>query len=1640
MAADAVLVGQLAVKVRPDTSKFSDELKKDVTKLERTLKVELPVVPDADQLKKDLKTLVKLINARSKAGTSGYQIKLDVDFNTAGIQDRLRELVRELGLTPALDIDTLPAQRALEDLEDEAEETRHSVARPFTIDTRQMLEDLERATDRIDRELNEAGRKRKIELEVQAKLDRDKLDRQLNALGRELSEPFDLRIGTAGAERAMRELGSDYDKLSKRMKQVLEVDWLDPYKAIELGFNEKDQRDFKDFIEKYDGENLELIADLDRKLAQAQLLILTRNRFVDLVVRVKESSIAKAQAVLAALSGYRLLDSTVDNLRRMFENIDKNIPIVGTMALAVQGLSAWLLAAASNTFALAHSLAQMAGAALVLPGILVGIGLGLGGMIAVLKDFNSVLPATGKLFSNLQDDMSSLFWSLAKGPMKTLIDTLFPQFAEGMRGASVALGVFFATLSSSLAKHLSKSMPEMFTNMNDSILIASGSTDAMGRSIEILGRRGSQYLPRFAEWFVDINNQFADWLEKSEQSGKLTYWIEEGIFEIKEFGRAISGASSLLAGFARAAEKAGGSSLTILADQLHRIADIVNGEPFQSNLVNVFEAAHQAMDVIAHKSGPAVSAMMDTLSRTIAGGLREAGSAIAELTIGVSTALNQPAFNAGFSSLFRGLREGIASLAPMWGPLGDALGAIGAAIGMLAENFGPLLATLLTQFAELAVIVGPALEPVVEELTGLLDDVLKAIGPAIVGVIGFLAQFLSAILDSTQGVITFAAAVATILVLAKWKSLLALIQILPTAFGLATLAVKTFFTAIGPIGWIITALAAIGGIGIAIQTATKDAAPAIDQITAALTRANDEVGAFGTRLNTTGPDLKDMAADVDALFTIDAGKGWVSWAYTDTAAEIDGLGEALEQVQRHGFDRWWGEQWAELGAIGDPMNLAAEAIENFDDALAQMVREGNSEAAGRGAEIFAQKAKEQGLSAAETADKLDAYRLALDEQKHAQDVAARAAVQGREAILQYEGALKGAGGVSATLINSINETSKGFIDLAPAVDDAKFSLSAYMDGLEKQVQAQAKWADNMAELTGRLSADVIEELSSMGTKGAPLVQALADSSGEEFARLEEIVKLKMEGARAHAGTAFAGMSDDAVTALEGLPDEVKAYLEEAGIVAYDEAGKVISSIGRGVEDNTEVIKDAGEKATLELIAGMAEPTLLSEQAGIQQMQAFKLGIANDPTALYNAGLDLYAQAKYGMVPPGAVDDLLAHGGVLSTNYVQGVLGGITPARTAGGLLASAAAGGMATQEWVDAAFVNGTFVPAHFAEGINTGIGDAETAGGNLAAGVVAGVEGESGEAVTAATHMGTEMAIAFKEEMGIHSPSTVFAEFGRWIVLGLSGGVDNNAGNATTSISGIATGLTSTFTSVLGLSGAGSSVMRGLGLLIPTGLAGGIGDRVSSVVGAMDTVQGKVDIPNPGAILDHAGRQIVLGFGDAIRQAVHFAADAMVALRGILTISNPGSVLSGAGRSVIDGFVSGLQAGFSRVRSTLNNLTSLLPDWKGPAKTDKTILVNAGQLVIDGFIDGLTSRFGAVRDTLSDLTDEVGATEFAPLSLGAVASTSDLQGRVSAGMAEDGTGRGSGRTLIYNAAPGASLGSEEDLWAASDRARMVGW
>ena len=260
------------------------------------------------------------------------------------------------------------------------------------------------------------------------------------------------------------------------------------------------------------------------------------------------------------------------------------------------------------------------------------------------------------------------------------------------------------------------------------------------------------------------------------------------------------------------------------------------------------------------------------------------------------------------------------------------------------------------------------------------------------------------------------------------------------------------------------------------------------------------------------------------------------------------------------------------------------------------------------------------------------------------------------------------------------------------------------------------------------------------------------------------------------------------------------------------------------------------------------------------------------------------------------------------------------------------------------------------------------------------------------------------KDILGIHSPSTVFAEIGSNIIAGLIQGIGAKAGDVLTRLGELKTAIGNKFSDAATyLVGKGSSLISGL----RSGIAS-VAETVTSRVGELKSAI-LSRFSDAGSYLAGKGRDLVSGLRNAISAGQGTVSSAASSLKGAVTsgIGSVGSLLYSAGSSVVSGFISGIRSMFWSVQSTLSSLTSMLPDWKGPVSTDRTILFDAGTLVIGGFIRGLESQYDAVKDSLGGLSKDLAKTEFASPEMD-ISVSKDVKRGVSASLRDDDNTSGS--------------------------------
>ncbi|WAB08722.1 tape measure protein [Streptomyces phage Andris] len=628
-------------------------------------------------------------------------------------------------------------------------------------DTNQFRRDAQRQLDRIEKQLkidvrvkpDMNGLLRELLTEVQ-KISQQ--NRNSNARKIRLYTTISTTNMTGELAKAIRRY-NDKARTGEKVKLPTTLSTTDMDLEITQSSLDKMTDQLKDWRDRNSPLKIEIEPDVAASasaLTSGRLAVLTRPRTVSIIPQINNAAMAKVVTAIAALSGMRVVNNLFEKFGNILKNLDKNVPIIGTLASAIAGLAAFALTSASNLFALSASLAQIGATALTLPGILGGFAVGIGITIAALKDFNKEIPGVKKGLSELQNQISSNFWAEAKGPIQDLINSVFPVFRKEAAATSTVIGTFFGSFADALTKSFpTELITEMFGYLNGSIAEATKGTGVFASIIAQLGQVGASYLPDLAGWFVDISTKFDDWLKKKGQLG-LRAEINDGITALKDLGGVLMETGGILAGLSRAATEAGGSTLGMLRDTLKGIHETVDSPGFQKGMVDVFKAAHDAMSNLAAGAGPQVKNLFIELGQLLTTVLPQAGTILGTAIGAIADALSQTAVTSGITAMFDGLLAAVQALAPAMQPLGGALGAIMQVVAAMLPVFGELIAAAITPLANAVMLLAPALIPLVEILGGALTGIFAALGPLIMTVVNAVVPLVEQLVAGLAPVLT----------------------------------------------------------------------------------------------------------------------------------------------------------------------------------------------------------------------------------------------------------------------------------------------------------------------------------------------------------------------------------------------------------------------------------------------------------------------------------------------------------------------------------------------------------------------------------------------------------------------------------------------------------------------------------------------------------------------------------------------------------------------------------------------------------------------------------------------------------------------------------------------------------------------
>lgn len=454
---------------------------------------------------------------------------------------------------------------------------------------------------------------------------------------------------------------------------------------------------------------------------------LSRNNvFLSVFARGLENIAGK----MKGLAGFNVVGDVFRDGGQFIADLDRNAVKIAKLTVAIGGFASVIGSSIGGIATISSDIAKAAGGlALLGPAFLTGAGIGIGVLVASFKDMKEVLKDLGPQFDRLQDTISKKFWEQAEEPIRNLTKSLFPTLTKQLEQTGDAMGDLVGTFAKAFQDTATpERVTVMFERMNDAIRILKRAMAPLTRAFVNLGDVGSKYFGRFAEWLVQLSEQFDAFIQKAFDNGDLDKWIEAGIQGMKDLGSAIHSTTRMFGAISDAARAAGSKGLAGFAENMRGIADFMESPRFQKALTGVFDGFYATLNGIKLgflAVGRGLEAFVPTFQR-ISGSL---GQVFETLGIYIEKFLKNKSLQDGVERFVAGIATALNNLSPAIEPIANSLGQLFSFMGEVLENVATIISKIVTTWGPSFDKMLAAIQPLVKPVTDLALVFIEKMGP-----------------------------------------------------------------------------------------------------------------------------------------------------------------------------------------------------------------------------------------------------------------------------------------------------------------------------------------------------------------------------------------------------------------------------------------------------------------------------------------------------------------------------------------------------------------------------------------------------------------------------------------------------------------------------------------------------------------------------------------------------------------------------------------------------------------------------------------------------------------------------------------------------------------------------------------------
>lgn len=608
----------------------------------------------------------------------------------------------------------------------------------------------------LQRDIDNAMKNIKVpSLDFTSDVDLTPVRRKVKALRDEIkSNPLEFRVS------------ADYQEVIDNLDVIKDEQAKDP-----LVFNvESNTDELEKALERIRNQNTDLnstiTANADTARAETQLAFTARNRKSTISMDI-DPEIKRGLAGL----GYTLIGAVpADKIKAGLVGVAANFEMLAIgaakLATVIGSVSASVLTLGANLFSIAGDLTSVIGITAAMPAAFFAMGIGVTANILAWKNFGDAVTGEGKkaaeamakLPKEAQEAAKSLkgvgteirkatqtsYWKEMGTAIQSLHDSIIPQLKTGLSETGAIMGRLTKTVIQGFWEiGANGSLEAMFQNTNQGFANMQRGILPFIDALSRLGVVGSTFLPRFGTWMSDLGVQFSNFITKADEAGRINIWIENAVTTFKQLGSVVSSTVSIFNGFVAASKLSGAAGLEDFANGLRGIANAVNGEPFQSRLVFILEAARSGSDAMG-EGFRKVTKFVGESTEALGEFIQTAGQISGQLLTNLTKLFDGTGLGTGLLTALWGFQDAMKELEPGFSNLGSLLGNLGEIAGTVFTSMAPGLNNL---FATLDAIVANmkdgiiAAMPIFNEFT---QNLMQAISGPLIAIAGIIGNLLTA--------------------------------------------------------------------------------------------------------------------------------------------------------------------------------------------------------------------------------------------------------------------------------------------------------------------------------------------------------------------------------------------------------------------------------------------------------------------------------------------------------------------------------------------------------------------------------------------------------------------------------------------------------------------------------------------------------------------------------------------------------------------------------------------------------------------------------------------------------------------------------------------------------------------------------